>query len=124
MTSLALPVMVSGLILASVAWIWHAVTEHHVHLILARKVNPDICVPQTRHDARWHGMNHRRRMGVNATLIGAAFLLAVSWQAERTATAVTVLVIAVAGCAWMAARSISHAIGERRHLPDPDLEDD
>jgi hypothetical protein len=124
LNTLALPAMVAAIGIAALAGAWHAVVEHHVLHKLAHKANPAVIVPLTRHDARWHGASHRKRMAVNVAMIGGAFLLAGGWQLDRTATAVTVIVALAAWGAWATAHSISGWLGSRARRPDPDLGED
>jgi hypothetical protein len=122
---LALPVMIALLGLAAAAWLYHCVTEHHVHLVIARKVSPSVVVPATRHDTRWHAMSHQARAGANLAMLAAAAGLGLGWQLERTATAAGAAVIMLLAAGWLAVRVLSRAIGTRQHrrTADPDLEE-
>lgn len=113
-SGMALPVMIALLALAISGWLYHAVTEHHLHLVIARKVTPGTVVPATRHDTGWHAMSHRARTGANIAMLAAAACLGLAWQLERTATAAGIVIILACGGAWLAARGMSRAIGQRR----------
>jgi hypothetical protein len=56
---------------AAAAAVWHALTEHHVHLRLLRSVRPGTVVPQTSHDSWWHALPRGRRIIVQAALTAA-----------------------------------------------------
>jgi hypothetical protein len=118
------PVIIACFVIAVVAWLHHAIAEHHWLHIIAHQVSPAHKVPETRHDSMWHAMGHGARMWVNAGLLAAAILLGCAWQLERTATAVVVAIGTLTWAAWMGARSVSKALGQRRRLePDSDPED-
>ena len=112
------PVIIALAVVTIAAWAWHAVTEHHVHRKLLARVRRGVIVPQTRHDAWWHGMSHVKRLGVSALLLLAAMALGLSWQLERTAATAAAIIIAVAVAGLLAARRVGRAIGER-HRPEP-----
>lgn len=115
MSELALPVMLALLGLAAAGMLYHSVTEHHLHLLIARKVSPDTEVPPTRHDTGWHAMSHGKRFWVDVAMLAAAACLGLAWQVERTATtAGVILALACAGI-WLAARRVSRTVGPREH---------
>jgi hypothetical protein len=73
--------MTAGLAVLAVAVLavtWHAVTEHHVHLRLARLVRLPVRVPVTSHHAWWHGLPRLYRIAIQAALVlcGLAFGIA------------------------------------------------
>jgi hypothetical protein len=114
------PVIIACFIIATVAWLHHAIAEHHWLHIIAHKVNPAHEIPETRHDSMWHAMGHGARMWVNAGLAAAAILLGLAWQLEQTATAVVVATGTLAWAGWMGTRAVSKALGQRhRHVPGP-----
>jgi hypothetical protein len=120
------PVMTALLGLAAAAWLYHCVREHHVHLVIARKVNPAVRVPATRHDTGWHAMSHRSRLGIDIAVVIAAACLGLGWQLERTATAAGAVIALTVTVAVLAVRALSRAIGQRqryRHAPDLDQEE-
>lgn len=118
------PIIAACFIVAVVAWLHHAIAEHHWLHIIAHKVNRAHEVPETRHDSMWHAMGHGIRIAVDIALLTAAACLGVAWQLERTATTVVVVIGTITWLFWMAAKAVSRTLG-RRHAPrpDPDLED-
>jgi ABC-type Fe3+ transport system permease subunit len=117
------PVIVACFAVAVIAWLHHAIYEHHWLKIIAHKVSPAVAVPETRHDSMWHAMSHGMRIAVDLALIAAAVCLGIAWQLERTATTVVIVAGMITWLAWRAAIATSRAIG-RRHQPrpEPDLE--
>lgn len=63
------------LITAGLAASWHAVTEHHVHLRVWRRVRPGTAVPESGHHAWWHSLPRRYRFAIQLALLlcGLAF---------------------------------------------------
>lgn len=116
------PAVVFGVLLVIAAGGYHAVTEHHVHLKIAHLVNRNVAVPETRHDTRWHAMNHGQRGAVNAGMIAAAFALGLAWRLAPKITTICVTIAIVAAAAALIARAVSKALGQR-HRPDTDPED-
>jgi hypothetical protein len=118
------PVVVAGVLLVIAASAYHAVTEHHVHLRVARLVNPAVVVPETRHDTRWHAMTHRQRWYVNGGMIVMAIALGLAWRVQPRVTTISVVIVFIAAAAALIARAVSRAIGSRHRAgPDTDQED-
>jgi hypothetical protein len=96
---------------ATAAAVWHAVTEHHVHLRLLRRLFPGIVVPQTSHDTWWHSLPRSRRIIVQAALMAAGLGLGIASEVAPTA-AITALGGIVATGAVLA---VFRTLGSTRH---------
>jgi hypothetical protein len=94
---------------AAAAAVWHAVTEHHVHLRLLRRLRPGTVVPQTTHDTWWHALPASGRVIVQAALTAAGLGAGIACAAAPM-VAITVLAgIVVAGAVLVAVRAASSA---------------
>jgi hypothetical protein len=108
----------SGTLIVIGAGVYHAVTEHHVHLRIAHAVSPRVEVPPTRHDTRWHAMTHGQRACVNAGMIAMAVMLGLAWGLAPQVTTVCVAVMTACAVTAAVARAVSRSLGQRRQ-PDP-----
>ena len=113
------PVILACFAVAVVAWLHHAIAEHHWLHHIAHKVNPAHAVPETRHDSMWHAMSHGMRIAVDIALLAAAACLGIAWQLERTAATVIIAVGMIAWLAWLASTAVSRAIGAPPPSPAP-----
>lgn len=104
--------------LAVAAWLWHAVTEHHVHLVIARMVSPSVTVPPTRHDTMWHGLSHGRRLAADAAIVLAAACTGAAWRLAPAVTLISVVIACAAVIVLGATKSLGRVIGAR---PRPGL---
>jgi hypothetical protein len=111
------PYIWSVLIALALASAFHGVTEHHWHRQLWQCVQPGVFVPQPRHDTRWHGMSHPRRLLWTAVLLAAALLAGYCWTLQPAAAVLTFVFAAVIVVTAIAARAGSRSIGERRPGP-------
>lgn len=80
MSGVSAPVVWAIVIVLMGGWLYHALADHHGHLVLLKLVRPAVVVPETRHDSKWHAMSHPRRLLVNALLVGAAILAGLAWE--------------------------------------------
>ena len=103
------PVMWGIIAAAVAATVWHAVTEHHVHLRFLRHFRPGIVVPRTTHDTWWHGLPKSRRMSVQAALTALGLAGGIAYETAPRAAIVALGVIVVTGAALLAVRSFGNA---------------
>lgn len=104
MSGVSAPVVWSVVIVLLGGWLYHALADHHGHLVLLKLVRPAVVVPATRHDSKWHAMNHPRRLLVNAMLTGAAVLIGLAWELSPYVAAVVVAAWAVTAVILVAMR--------------------
>jgi hypothetical protein len=95
MSGVSAPVVWAVIIVLMGGWLYHALVDHHGHLVLLRIVRPSTAVPETRHDSKWHAMSHPRRLLVNVMLTGAAILTGLAWELSPYVAAAVVIAWAV-----------------------------
>ena len=88
-------VVIAYLVIAAGAMAWHMVSEHHVHLVWLRAVDPDTEVPEVSQDSWWHAMAHWKRLGAHAVMAGTAIVVGLAWQLSPYAIAVFAVLAAV-----------------------------
>jgi len=82
------PYVVSAyLVLAAGAMGWHMVSEHYVHLVWLRVIDPETKVPDVSHGSWWHAMPHWKRLGAHAVMAGTAIVAGLAWQLSPYAIA-------------------------------------
>jgi hypothetical protein len=96
---------------AAAATLWHAMTEHHLHLRLLRHFRPGTVVPQTTHDTWWHGLPKSRQRTVQAALTMAGLAGGIAYETAPRVAIVVLGGIVLAGIMLLAVR----AAGNTRH---------
>lgn len=86
-------VVIAYLVIAAGALGWHMVSEHYVHLVWLRVIDPETKVPDVSRGSWWHAMPHWKRLGAHAVMAGAAILGGLAWELSPY------LIAAVAGLA-------------------------
>jgi hypothetical protein len=111
------PIMWGITAAATVVTMWHAVTEHHMHLRLLRHFRSGTLVPETTHDTWWHSLPKNHRIAVQAALMTVGLVCAIAYEAMPAAAVAVLGVIVIAGAALLAIRSADRK--RSRPMPEP-----
>ena len=107
-------VVIAVAVVMTAAWLYHAVTEHHYHLVLLHVIRSSTVVPPATHDTRWHAMSHPRRLLVDALLIGAAILAGLAWELSPYMVAVLAVIAGIIFTGWTIIRVLDRKNEVRR----------
>lgn len=97
MSGVSAPVVIAYLAIAAGATGWHMASEHYVHLVWLRVIEPDTKVPDVSHRSWWHAMPHWKRLGAHAAMAGAAILAGLAWELSPYVAAAVIIGSGVTG---------------------------
>jgi hypothetical protein len=109
-----------GIVAAAVAaTVWHAVTEHHMHLRVLRRFRPGTAVPQTTHDTWWHGLPKSRQRTVQVALTMAGLAGGIAYETVPRVAIVVLGGIVLAGATLLAIRTTGNTRHQANTYPEP-----